>query len=117
MFFLHKAPCIHNIRFYRELHYNGPTFTLYRDCSCTVMSGVTKLLFTASVSLIFVKIIVSNVITTVLEYRGISSDPNNLPAFPDLLWDLRDMRKISEDIDIAVNLYEFARYKPGVSMI
>lgn len=49
----------------------------------------------------------------VLEYWGVSSDPDKLPAFPDLLWDLRDMRKISEDVDIAVNLYEFARYRPG----
>lgn len=60
---------------------------------------------------------VSVVIIVVLEYWGVSSDPDKLPAFPDLLWDLRDMRKISEDVDIAVNLYEFARYRPGVSAI
>ena len=56
-------------------------------------------------------------IIIVLEYRGVSSDPDKLPEFPDLLWDLRDMRKISEDINTAVNLYEFARYKPGVSIM
>jgi len=38
-----------------------------------------------------------------------------LPAFPDLLWDLKDMGKLSEDIDTVVNLYEYARHKPGVS--
>ena len=53
---------------------------------------------------------------TVLEYWGVlSADPDKLPAFPDLLWDLRDLGKISENVDTAVNLYEFARCKPGVS--
>lgn len=54
-------------------------------------------------------------ISVVLEYREISSDPDKLPGFPDLLWDLRDMGKISENVGTAVNLYEFARCKPGVS--
>ena len=61
------------------------------------------------------KIIVFNMITIVLESRGVSSDANKLPGFSDLLWDLRDARKISEGVDTAVNLYEFAVSKPGVS--
>ena len=52
---------------------------------------------------------------TVLEYRRASSDPDKFPAFPDLLWDLQDQGKISGNVDTVVNLYEFARYKPGVS--
>ena len=53
---------------------------------------------------------------TVLEYWGVlSANPDKLPAFSDLLWDLRDLGKISENVDTAVNLYEFARCKPGVS--
>ena len=60
------------------------------------------------------KLIVSNMIITVLEYR-VSSDPSKLPGFSDLLWDLRDARKISKGVDAAVKLYEFAVSKPGVS--
>lgn len=52
------------------------------------------------------------VIAVVLEYR---SDSEKLPTFPDLLWDLQGARKISENVETAVNLYEFAESKPGVS--
>lgn len=59
-----------------------------------------------------------NMVVTVLEYQGVSSsDPDKLPTFPDLLWDLRGLGKISENVDTAVNLYEFARCKPGVSVM
>ena len=66
---------------------------------------------------VFVSLVLASTIAiiVVLEYRGLTLSPDKLLAFPDLLWDLKDLGKLSENIDIAVSLYEFAQYKPGVS--
>jgi len=51
----------------------------------------------------------------VLDYRGLASSPKEFLGFPELAQDFQESRKLFENVDEAVRLYEFARYKPGVS--
>ena len=51
----------------------------------------------------------------VLDYRGLASSPKEFLGFPELARDFQESRKLFENVDEAVRLYEFARYKPGVS--
>ncbi|XP_065891120.1 uncharacterized protein [Dysidea avara] len=49
----------------------------------------------------------------VLNYRGLLSDSKEFSDFPELVQDFQTSGKLSENVDAAINLYEFARYKPG----
>jgi len=50
----------------------------------------------------------------VLDYRGLASNPKEFLGFPELVQDFQASGKLLENVDAAVNLSEYFRYKPGV---